>query len=53
MTGMSSMEGGDLFNVIRVNEVVMEMQIRATSIIYPPLPHQGSFYKQPESLIEM
>lgn len=53
ITGMSSMEGGDLFSVIRVNEVVMEMQIRATSIIYSTLPHQGSFYKQPGSLIEM
>lgn len=53
ITGMSSVEGGDLCGVIRVNELVMEMQIRATSIISSTPPHQGGFYKQPGSLIEM
>ena len=50
---MSYIEGDNLSSVIRVNEVVMEVQIIATSIIYFTLPHQGSFYKQPASLIEM
>ena len=53
ITGMSYIEGDNLSSVIRVNEVVMEVQIRVTSIIYFILPHQGSFYKQPVSLIEM
>lgn len=53
ITGMSYIEHDNLFSVIRVNEVVMEVQIIATSIIYFTLLHQGSFYKQLASLIEM
>lgn len=53
ITEKNCIEGDNLFSVIRVNEVVMEVQIIATSIIYFTLPHQGSFYKQPASLIEM
>lgn len=53
ITGMSYIEGDNLFSVIRVNEVVMGVQIIATLIIYFTRPHQGSFYKQPVSLIEM
>lgn len=52
-TGKNRVEGDNLFSVVRVNEVVMEVQIIATSIIYFTLPHQGSFCKQPASLIEM
>lgn len=43
ITRMSSIEDNNLFNVIRANEVVMEVQIIATSIIYFTLPYQGSF----------
>lgn len=53
ITGKNRVEGDNLFSVVRVNEVVMEVQIIATSIIYFTLPHQGSFCKQPASLIEM
>lgn len=50
---MSYIEDDNLFSVIRVNEVVMEVQIIATPIIYFTLLHQGSFTKQLTSLIEM
>lgn len=50
---MSYIEGNNPFSVIRVNEIVMGLQIRATSIMYFTVPQQGSFYKQPASLIEM
>lgn len=53
ITGTRRIEGNSLFSVIRVNEVVMEVQIIATSIIYFTLPAQGSLDKQPVSLIGM
>lgn len=53
LTGMSYIEGNNPFSVIRVNEIVMGLQIRTTSIMYFTVPQQGSFYKQPASLIEM
>lgn len=43
ITGMNYIEGDNLFSVIRVNEVVMEVQIIATSIIHFTLAIRVAF----------
>lgn len=53
ITRMNYIEGDSLFSVIRVNEVVMGSADYSNFNNLFHASHQGSFYKQPVSLIEM